>query len=213
MYHYHHTCRSDGSDSLSMPCSNYIELVASEASSRWIYSISHCNPQALLQNCLLQLAQTSSQTASCLPRLTSGTTSCSPDLPSSELSPAVSKLPNVSSTPEKGNPMCLAELSLYQYDKKILCSTAWLNDAIIFLALTLLATQMNEKICGFQWNQLSKNEKMFRELPPGHSLKVYMFAGIIPLWHPTLVFSLLVLCIVMVLKSTIVPNLCNSSYT
>ena len=114
-----------------------------------------------------------------------------PDLPSSpelppahpdplsspKLPPAHLELISISSTPEKGSQLWLAKLNLYQRDKEILCSIAWLNDSITFAAQTLLATQTKGKVCGFQSTQLSKTENMFKPLPPGPFIQILHVGG------------------------------------
>ena len=51
----------------------------------------------------------------------------------------------------------IAELDLYKHDKKVLESSAWLNDGIIYAAQCLLREQTKGKICGWQSTQCAKN--------------------------------------------------------
>lgn len=101
-------------------------------------------------------------------------------LSEASLSPSVSgpKSPiSVSSSPENGSQLWIAKLDLYKHDKEILCSTAWLNDSIIFAAQSLLAKQSKGKIFGFQSTQLCKTKNLFRPVPPGPFVQVLHISG------------------------------------
>lgn len=103
-----------------------------------------------------------------------------PSEPTTDVSPDVSgpKPPiSVSSSPEKDGQLRIAQLDLYQHDKEILCSTAWLNDSIICAAQSLLAKQSKGKIFVFQSTQLCKTKYLFRPLPPGPFIQALHISG------------------------------------
>lgn len=98
----------------------------------------------------------------------------SPDLfPDDVSSPTLS----VSSGIDEDDPLIwLSKLNLFHRDREILVSTQWINDAIIFAAQSLLASETKGKIFGFQSTQLSKKGATFKPVPPGAFIQILHIA-------------------------------------
>ena len=86
---------------------------------------------------------------------------------------APSPVVSVSSSPEKSDPqLWIPKFNLLMRDKRILESTSWLNDAIIFAAQSLLSLQTMGKVFGWQSTQLSKREGLFKQIPQGPFVQI-----------------------------------------